>query len=69
MISGDHKRDISNNLIVKSDQISASHTITATQLLTDTRLAGVDLAQEILGQFGANIPGQVLLDYQDQILR
>ncbi|OZF01008.1 hypothetical protein CH300_18745 [Rhodococcus sp. 15-1154-1] len=69
LISGDHKREISNNFIVKSDQISVSHTITASQLLTDTRLAGVDLAQEILGQFGANIPDQVLLDYQDQILR
>ncbi|KZF02229.1 hypothetical protein A2J03_29115 [Rhodococcus sp. EPR-157] len=68
LISGDQKREISNNLIVKADRLSASHTFTATQLITDTRLAGVDLAQDILSQFGANISGQILLDYQDQIL-
>lgn len=69
LISGDRKRDIRNDLIITSDQVPASHTITTTQLLTDTRRTGVDLAQKILHKFGADIPDQVLLDYQAQILR
>ncbi|MBY4208183.1 hypothetical protein HQO44_17130 [Rhodococcus fascians] len=69
LISGDRKRDLSNDLIITADQVPASHTITTTQLLTDTRRNGVDLAQKILHKFGADIPDQVLLDYQAQILR
>lgn len=69
LISGDRKRDIRNDLIITSAQVPASHTIATTQLLTDTRRTGVDLAQKILHKFGADIPDQVLLDYQAQILR
>ncbi|MDI9933155.1 hypothetical protein QM588_22280 [Rhodococcus sp. IEGM 1354] len=68
LISGDRKRDIRNDLIIASDQVPAAHTITTTQLLIDTRRTGVDLAQKILSQFGADIPDHVLLDYQAQIL-
>lgn len=64
LISGDRKREIPNTLIIKANEVPASHTMTTTQLLTDPRSAGVDLAQRILRQFGADIPNQVLLDYQ-----
>ncbi|WP_027497651.1 RNA-binding domain-containing protein [Rhodococcus sp. JG-3] len=69
LISGDRKREIPSNLIITSNEVPASHTITTTKLLTDPRSTGVDLAQSILRQFGANIPNQVLLDYQAEIFR
>ncbi|MCD2107003.1 ATP-binding protein [Rhodococcus erythropolis] len=68
LISGDRKREVPSNLIIKSAQVLASHTIATAQLLANTRGTGVDLAQQILRQFGAAISDQVLLDYQAEIL-
>jgi hypothetical protein len=67
LISGDAKRSLSSDLIIKRAEVPAVRTVATTDLLAETRRVGVDLAQTILRQFGADIPDQVLLDYQAEI--
>jgi len=69
LISGDRHRDLNGKLTVATDQIRSAVSINTTQLLSDTRGVGVRLAQKLLQQFGATIQDQVLIDYQEEILR
>jgi hypothetical protein len=44
-------------------------TVETTQLITSPREIGVRLAQKLLSQFGADLPDQVLMDWQEQVFR
>lgn len=60
----DHVRD---GLIVYADQLTASRQIDSTAVLSDVRGTGVSLAQDLLRQFGLDVPDRVLLEQQQRI--
>lgn len=68
LISGDHRRHLYGPYLSAADSFSAARTLDVTDLLTDPRTIGVEVAQRILRQFGIDVPDQVLHDYQDEVL-
>ncbi|MBM7506459.1 hypothetical protein JOE61_000273 [Nocardioides salarius] len=68
LISGDHRRQLYGPYISPLDTLETHQSVASARLLTEPRQVGVELAQDLLKQFGLNVPDQVLFDYQAQIL-
>lgn len=68
LISGDHRRHLYGPYLSAADSFSAARTLDVTDLLTDPRTIGVEVAQRILRQFGLDVPDQLLSDYQEEVL-
>jgi hypothetical protein len=69
LISGDHNRELHGPYTVDAEQLYKARTLDVARLVAEPRAIGVELAQDIFGQFGADLPDQVLLDWQHQTLR
>lgn len=69
LISGDHNRELHRSYTVDAEQLYTSRTLDVARLVAEPRAIGVELAQDIFGQFGADLPDQVLFDWQEQTLR
>lgn len=67
LVSGDWNRDLHGPYVTSLDKMEATVTMDAGRLLSETRQVGVELAQLLMGQFGLNVPDQVLMDWQSQI--
>jgi hypothetical protein len=68
LVSGDWKRELHGPYVTPLNTMKASVIVDAGRLLGETRHVGVELTQLLLGQFGLNVPDQVLMDWQAQIL-
>lgn len=68
LIAGDRTRELSKRHIIAADRLDAHVVVDSSRLLAETRQVGVELAQQLLQQFGMNAPDKVLYDYQDGIL-
>lgn len=64
LISGDWKRELHGPYPIAADALGATAVVESARLLADTRQVGVELAQQVLRQFGLNVPDQVLYDWQ-----
>lgn len=69
LISGDWNRDLNDAYLVHSDVLMASTELNATSLIADPLTVGVVLTQQILRQFGLDVPDQLLIDWQAEVLR
>lgn len=69
LISGDRRRELHASYLVQADALLASRAIQTRELIARPREIGVSLAQDILGQFGLQLPDSVLMDWQDGILK
>jgi len=67
LIAGSTDDYVRDGLIVYADQLTASRQIDSTALLSDVRGTGVSLAQDLLRQFGLDVPDRVLLEQQQRI--
>lgn len=67
LVSGDWKRELSGPHVVHADELRFERLFSSTDLIADTRQAGVDVAQSLLQQFGLDVPDAVLLDWQAQV--
>lgn len=68
LVSGDSRRELHASYLVAANSLSASRIIQTTDLIGSPRETGVNLTQDILGQFGLQLPDSVLMDWQDKIL-
>lgn len=68
LISGDWDRELHASYLMKADRLQATQSVGRAELLSKPREVGVNIAQEILGQFGAQLPEQVLMDWQEKVL-
>lgn len=62
LISGDWKRDLDDAYLIHTDVLTASSELSATSLIADSVTVGIALTQEILQQFGLDVPDQLLID-------
>jgi len=69
LISGDWNRELDTNYVVNATKLETIVTLETARLIEDPRRLGVQITQQLLRQFGADISDQVLIDWQDQILR
>lgn len=69
LISGDRRRELHDSYLVQADALVASRAVKTKELIARPRAIGVGLTQEILGQFGLQLPDSVLMDWQDGILK
>lgn len=67
LISGDFRRDLHDSYRISADRLTATLVADGARLLADTPGVGIELAQELLHQFGLNISDKVLFDWQDQV--
>lgn len=67
LISGDWARDLHGDYIVATDRLTAAESMNVAHLMQTPRAVGVALTQQILMQFGLDIPDQVLDEWQDQV--
>ncbi len=67
LISGDFKRDLNGSYLISANQLEATVVVDSARLLADTREVGVELAQQLLHQFGLDVPNKVLYDWQDEV--
>lgn len=69
LISGDQRRELHASYLVQADALFASLAIQTRELIANPRVTGVKLTQDILVQFGLQLPDSVLMDWQDGILK
>ena len=69
LVSGEFGRELHRRSVFSGDAMSAVSTVSATELVANPRGIGVRLTQQLLGQFGADIPDQVLEDWQQEVLK
>jgi len=69
LVSGDSRRRLFGPYLSAAEAFSATRSLEVSDLLTDARAAGVDMAQRILRQFGLDAQDQLLRDYQDEVLQ
>jgi hypothetical protein len=69
LISGEWARELYGPYIISTDRLEARRRVTTSDLLADPRGVAVSIAQDLLGQFGLNVPEQVLMDWQEQTFR
>lgn len=67
LIAGDWSRAHFADYIVSADRLEANDVIASTTLIAEPRAVGVQLTQQLLRQFGAEVSDQVLLDWQGQV--
>lgn len=68
LISGDWSRELHASYLVHADTLRASRSVGTEELIAKPREIGVSMSQDILGQFGIQLPDQVLMDWQERIL-
>ncbi|ROS23723.1 helix-turn-helix domain-containing protein [Cellulomonas sp. PhB150] len=68
LISGDWERELHSDYRTASATLEHVERFDATELVADSRAAGVRLAQAILRLFGLNLPDQTLRDWQERVL-
>jgi hypothetical protein len=66
LISGDWKRDLHGDYIVSADRLTTMASATTAHLMQNTTDTGIRLTQNLLYQFGLEVPDQVLDDWQSQ---
>jgi len=69
LVSGDFKRELHGPYLAAAERFDSTTVVDAAALLEDARGVGVGLAQQLLQQFGLDLPDQVLLDWQAQVLK
>lgn len=69
LVSGDWKRELNGPYLISAGTLEAIAVVDCSRLLAAPREVGVELAQQLLHQFGLDVPDQVLLDWQAQTLR
>jgi hypothetical protein len=69
LVSGDWSRELYGPYFVHTNRIRAERRLTSTTLLADPRDAAVALAQDLLGQFGVDVPAPVLMDWQEKTFK
>jgi hypothetical protein len=69
LISGDFKRELHGPYLAAAERFDGTTVVDAAALLEDARGVGVGLAQLLLQQFGLDVPDQVWLDWQAQVLK
>ena len=67
LVSGDFNRDLNGSYLISANELEATVVVNSARLLADTREVGVELAQQLLHQFGLDVPDKVLFDWQDQV--
>lgn len=68
LISGSSEDEYGRaRLIVYADQLTATRQVDSAALLSNVRGVGVSLAQDLLRQFGLDVPDRVLLQHQERI--
>lgn len=68
LVSGDWNRDLHGPYLVQAERLQVEQVLDSTSLISDTRRAGVRIAQGLLRQFGLDTPDPVLLDWQAEVL-
>jgi hypothetical protein len=69
LISGDWNRELHAHYLIHANRLTSAETRSTENLLADPRAVGIALAQTLFKQFGLNVSDQVLIDWQDQVLR
>jgi hypothetical protein len=69
LISGDWNRELHGPYLIAADTLHVSGSITTAELIANPRQTGVHIAQQLLRQFGADLPDQVLIDWHEDILK
>jgi hypothetical protein len=67
LVSGDWARELHGPYLIHTDRLKARRRVTTVDLLADSRGVAVRVVQDLLGQFGLNLPDQVLMDWQEQV--
>jgi len=67
LIAGDHQDHVRPGLIVHADRLNATRRVDSQTLLANPRRVGVTLAQDLLAQFGLDLPDTALLDLQQRV--
>lgn len=68
LISGDWQRELHGRHITQTDSLTARVVHPTPVLLAAPRGVGVELAQQILRQFGLEVADKVLMEWQDSVL-
>lgn len=69
LIAGDRRRELHAPYLVQADTLSSSMAIQTKELIAKPREVGVKLTQDIIGQFGIQVPDSVLMDWQEAVLK
>jgi hypothetical protein len=69
LVSGDWSRSLNSDYVVSADRLDASEVVEAAHLVANPRDIGIQIAQRLMEQFGADLPRQVLVDWQEQVFR
>ncbi len=67
LISGDWERELHGPYIVHTDVLEAEVELATSTLVADPLATGIALTQRVLGQFGLEVPDQLLEDWQAQV--
>lgn len=67
LIAGDWSRAQFADYLVTADRLEGDIVVDTTTLIATPRELGVQLTQQVLTQFGANVSKQVLMDWQEQV--
>jgi hypothetical protein len=66
LVSGDWARELFGPYIVHAARLESRRELQTPELLAAPREVAVGLTQRLLGQFGVDIPDQVLMDWQEK---
>jgi hypothetical protein len=66
LVSGDWARELYGPYIVHAARLDARREVLTAELLAEPREVAVRLTQELIGQFGVDIPDQALMDWQEK---
>lgn len=69
LVSGAWERELPGRYLVATNRLESRRHVTNIDLLGDPRGIAVSIVQDLLGQFGLNVPDQVLMDWQEQTFR
>lgn len=68
LISGDWNRELDDNYLSPSDHITSRRAHSKSELLGNHRGLAIRTAQELLQRFGLDVPDEVLVEWQTQLL-
>ena len=69
LVSGDWARELYGPYIISVDRLNANRSASTVDLLANPRGVAISIVQDLLGQFGLDLPDQVLMDWQEQIFQ
>lgn len=69
LVSGDWARDLFGPYVISTDRLEAQQSVSTVSLIADPRGLAISIVQDLLGQFGLNLPDQVLMDWQEQVFQ